>query len=168
MGKGPSPLGRRGGVAVVVDDVRPEGEVSRFEFPAMRVAEVALSGDIELEQRALDWLFGTWLPQIPHTKRMRPMVVGLRRAGYGYQARIGGGQRQSPIPSRKSRITKMAHRITTAARTTIFIMVRTLLRSLEASPHNTATSPVEWPASSQNKVARTNTKLARALILTVD
>ncbi len=50
-------------VAVVVDDVRPEGEVGRFEFPAMRVAEVVLSGDIELGQRALDWIFGTWLPQ---------------------------------------------------------------------------------------------------------
>ncbi len=50
-------------MAVVVDDVRPEGEVGRFEFPAMRVAEVAVSGDIKLEQRALDWLFGTWLPQ---------------------------------------------------------------------------------------------------------
>ncbi len=50
-------------VAVVVDDVRPEGEVGRFEFPAMRVAEVSLSGDIEFEQRALDWIFGTWLPQ---------------------------------------------------------------------------------------------------------
>ncbi len=50
-------------LAVVVDDVKPEGEVGRFEFPAMRVAELSLSGNIELEQRALDWIFGTWLPQ---------------------------------------------------------------------------------------------------------
>jgi AraC family transcriptional regulator len=54
-------------VAVVVEDgradFRPEGEVGRFEFPAMRVAEVALSGDIQLVQRAIDWLFGTWLPR---------------------------------------------------------------------------------------------------------
>ncbi|MFK7884791.1 MAG: GyrI-like domain-containing protein [Phycisphaerales bacterium] len=49
--------------AVVVDDVVPEGEIGRFDFPAMRVAEVVLSGNIELELRALDWLFGTWLPQ---------------------------------------------------------------------------------------------------------
>jgi len=50
-------------VAVVVPDVQVEGEVGRFHFPAMRVAEVSISGDIELEQRAIDWLFGTWLPQ---------------------------------------------------------------------------------------------------------
>lgn len=50
-------------VAVVAPDVVAEGEVGRFEFPAMRVAEVPVKGSIELEQRALDWLFGTWLPQ---------------------------------------------------------------------------------------------------------
>ena len=50
-------------VALVVDDVEPAGEIGRFEFPPMRVAEVVLSGDIELEQRAIDWLFKTWLPQ---------------------------------------------------------------------------------------------------------
>lgn len=49
-------------VAVEVDDVRPEGEIGRFEFPAMRVAEVRIKGGLELETRALDWLVGTWLP----------------------------------------------------------------------------------------------------------
>jgi len=50
-------------VAVEVDDVRPEGEIGRFRFPAMRVAEVRIRGDVQLELRALDWLFGTWLPR---------------------------------------------------------------------------------------------------------
>jgi AraC family transcriptional regulator len=50
-------------VALVVDDVEPAGEVGRFEFPPMRVAEVRLSGDIELVQRAIDWLYNTWLPR---------------------------------------------------------------------------------------------------------
>lgn len=40
----------------------PGGEVGRFEFPAMQVAEVEVRGGIDLEMRALDWLFGTWLP----------------------------------------------------------------------------------------------------------
>lgn len=31
-------------------------------FPAMNVAEIVLDGPIDLEQRALDWLYGTWLP----------------------------------------------------------------------------------------------------------
>ena len=50
-------------VALVVDDVEPAGEIGRFEFPPMRVAEVVLSGGIELEARAIDWLYKTWLPR---------------------------------------------------------------------------------------------------------
>ncbi len=49
-------------VALVVDDVEPAGEIGRFEFPPMRVAEVVVSGGIELEARAIDWLYRTWLP----------------------------------------------------------------------------------------------------------
>ena len=52
--------------AVVVDDGRtfqPSDEIGRFDFPAMRVAEIEICGDIHLEQRALDWLYGTWLPE---------------------------------------------------------------------------------------------------------
>ncbi|MEM8964662.1 MAG: AraC family transcriptional regulator [Acidobacteriota bacterium] len=52
--------------AVVVDDVVPTGEIGRFDFPAMRVADIAIAGDIQLEQRAIDWIFGTWLPESGH------------------------------------------------------------------------------------------------------
>ncbi len=54
-------------VAVVVDedqfDFRPEGEIGRFQFPPMQVADVSIAGDIQLEQRCIDWLWGTWLPR---------------------------------------------------------------------------------------------------------
>jgi len=54
-------------VAIVVEgdapNFSPTGEIGRHLFPAMRVAEVAIAGDIQLEMRAIDWLFGTWLPQ---------------------------------------------------------------------------------------------------------
>jgi AraC family transcriptional regulator len=50
-------------IALVVDDVTPAGEIGRFEFPPMRVAEVAVSGPIELEARAIDWLYQNWLPE---------------------------------------------------------------------------------------------------------
>lgn len=50
-------------VAVEVPHVTPEGEVGRFAFPAMQVAEVEVRGGIDLEMRAFDWLLGTWLPQ---------------------------------------------------------------------------------------------------------
>ena len=49
-------------VALVVDEFAPEGEIGCYRFPAMRVAEVEIRGDIHLEVRALDWLYETWLP----------------------------------------------------------------------------------------------------------
>ena len=54
-------------LAVVLDSEKrlylPDGEVGWHEFPAMQVAEVEIKGDIELEMRAIDWLFRTWLPR---------------------------------------------------------------------------------------------------------
>lgn len=44
-------------------EVAPEGEISVTTFPAMTVAEVPIVGSIELELRALDWLYATWLPR---------------------------------------------------------------------------------------------------------
>ena len=49
-------------VGIEVEHVQPEGEVGRIEFPAMLMAQVAVSGGIDLEMRALDWLYKTWLP----------------------------------------------------------------------------------------------------------
>lgn len=50
-------------VALVVDEFPPNGDIGCYRFPAMRVAEVEIRGDIHLEVRALDWLYKTWLPQ---------------------------------------------------------------------------------------------------------
>lgn len=50
-------------VAVVTDRVDRAGEIGRYELPALRVAEVEVRGGIDLETRALDWLYATWLPQ---------------------------------------------------------------------------------------------------------
>lgn len=50
-------------VAVEADRFTPKGEVGRFHFPAMTVAQVDLRGGIDLELRALRWLYGTWLPK---------------------------------------------------------------------------------------------------------
>jgi AraC family transcriptional regulator len=75
-------------IAVEVDDVRPAGEIGRMRFPAMHVAEVEIEGDVALELRALDWLFGTWLPRsgrlpadLPcfEAFRGRPFAQGLER-----------------------------------------------------------------------------------------
>ena len=41
---------------------QPQGEVGLYRFPAMTVAEVDMSGDIDLELRLFQWLYGSWLP----------------------------------------------------------------------------------------------------------
>lgn len=50
-------------VAVEAERFAAKGEVGRYAFPPMRVAQVELRGDIALELRALQWLYGTWLPR---------------------------------------------------------------------------------------------------------
>lgn len=57
-----SPEDCRYDVGLEVADFRPEGEISRIDFPEMLVAQLEVRGSLSLEQRALDWLFGTWLP----------------------------------------------------------------------------------------------------------
>lgn len=46
----------------IPESVSVSGEVSVTEFPVMTVAELEMAGSIDLEQRALDWLYLTWLP----------------------------------------------------------------------------------------------------------
>lgn len=50
-------------VAVEAERFTPSGEVGRFRFPPMVVAQVEIRGGINLELRALQWLYGTWLPR---------------------------------------------------------------------------------------------------------
>lgn len=49
-------------VAVEADRFSAAGEVGRFRFPPMTVAQVEVRGGIDLELRALQWLYGIWLP----------------------------------------------------------------------------------------------------------
>jgi AraC family transcriptional regulator len=50
-------------VAVEAKQFTPKGEIGRFTFPPMVVAQVEVRGGLDLELRALQWLFGTWLPR---------------------------------------------------------------------------------------------------------
>jgi len=50
-------------IAVEAERFKPTGEIGKFRFPPMTVAEVELRGGVELELRALQWLYGTWLPR---------------------------------------------------------------------------------------------------------
>lgn len=50
-------------VAVEAERFIPKGEIGRFRFPPMTVAQVEISGGVDLELRALQRLFGGWLPR---------------------------------------------------------------------------------------------------------
>lgn len=73
-------------VAVVLDRVAPAGEIGRFEFPPMRVAEVGVSGDLALEARAIDWLYKTWLPSSGYVPDDQPAFESWRGRPYAHGA----------------------------------------------------------------------------------
>jgi AraC family transcriptional regulator len=50
-------------VAVEAERFTPKGEVARYQFPPMVVAQLAIRGGLDLELRALQWLYGSWLPR---------------------------------------------------------------------------------------------------------
>lgn len=50
-----------------------DGDVSMSTFSPMLVAEVDMAGSVELELRAIDWLFRTWLPTSGYAPAHHPM-----------------------------------------------------------------------------------------------
>jgi AraC family transcriptional regulator len=66
-------------VAVEAERFVPTGEIGRFSFPPMTVAQVEIRGGIDLELRALQWLYGTWLPRSGYVPDDQP----------GFEAWIG-------------------------------------------------------------------------------
>ena len=66
-------------VAVETERFVARGEVGRFRFPPMRVAQVEIRGGVDLELRALQWLYGTWLPRSGYVPDDQP----------GFEAWIG-------------------------------------------------------------------------------
>jgi AraC family transcriptional regulator len=66
-------------VGLEVPEVTPRGEIGRIEFPEMLVAEIEMRGSIELELRAFDWMYETWLPASGYVPTDQP----------GFEAWIG-------------------------------------------------------------------------------
>lgn len=62
-------------VAVEVEQrFQPAGEIGRYRFPAMLVAEVAMKGDIYREIRLFQWLYGSWLPRSRYVPADQPSL----------------------------------------------------------------------------------------------
>ena len=66
-------------VAVEAERFVARGEIGRFRFPPMTVAQVEIRGRIDLELRALQWLYGTWLTRSRYVPDDQP----------GFEAWIG-------------------------------------------------------------------------------
>jgi AraC family transcriptional regulator len=66
-------------VAVETERFEATGEIGRFRFPPMKVAQVEIRGGIDLELRALQWLYGSWLPRSGYVPDDQP----------GFEAWIG-------------------------------------------------------------------------------
>ena len=49
-----------------------DGEVSMATFPPFRIAEVEIAGSIDVELRAIDWLYLTWLPTSGYAPAHQP------------------------------------------------------------------------------------------------
>lgn len=58
--------------AVEASGFTPSGEIGCYRFPAMLVAQVEVKGDIHLELRALQWLYGSWLPRSGYVPADQP------------------------------------------------------------------------------------------------
>jgi len=76
------------------DAFRPRGEIGRYRFPPMLVAQIDLDGSIDVELRALQWLYGVWLPRsryVPDDQPCfeawvgKPFAHGLKRFVLGVQ-----------------------------------------------------------------------------------
>ncbi len=66
-------------VAVEAERFAPRGEIGRYRFPPMAVAQVEIRGGLDLELRALQWLYGVWLPKSGYVPDDQP----------GFEAWIG-------------------------------------------------------------------------------
>ncbi len=66
-------------VEVPAERFTPKGEIGKFRFPAMVVAQVEIRGGIDLELRGLQWLYRTWLPRSGYVPDDQP----------GFEAWIG-------------------------------------------------------------------------------
>ncbi len=70
-------------VAVEAEGIEAHGEIGRYDFPPMTVAQVEVRGDIELELRALQWLYGGWLASSGYVPDDLPCFEAWQGRPYG-------------------------------------------------------------------------------------
>lgn len=58
--------------------IHPDGEIGCLELPAMRVAQIEIRGGVDLELRAIDWFFTTYLPTSGYVPADQPCFEAFR------------------------------------------------------------------------------------------
>jgi AraC family transcriptional regulator len=76
--------------------MRADG-VGHLKFPAMQVAEIELRGGVDLELRALDWLYRTWLPTSGYLPTDQPAFEAFRGCPYAHGADYFELRAQLPV-----------------------------------------------------------------------
>ena len=80
----------------VPQPMRADG-VGHLKFPAMQVAEIELRGGVDLELRALDWLYRTWLPTSGYLPTDQPAFEAFRGRPFAHGADYFELRAQLPV-----------------------------------------------------------------------
>jgi len=64
--------------------IQREGEVGVTDFAAMTLASIDIAGPIDLEQRAIDWLYATWLPSSGYVPDHQPAFEAWHGLPYAH------------------------------------------------------------------------------------
>lgn len=89
--------------AVEAERFTPEGEVCSHTFPPMLVAQVDIRGPIDVEVRALDWLFKTWLPKSGYVPAPQPAFEAWHGRPFAHGVEHFVLSIQLPIESARNR-----------------------------------------------------------------
>jgi AraC family transcriptional regulator len=84
-------------VAVEAERFTSGGEIGRFRFPPMVVAQVEVRGGADLELRALQWLFGNWLPTSGYVPDDHPCFGAWIGRPYAHGTEYFEVQAQLPV-----------------------------------------------------------------------
>jgi AraC family transcriptional regulator len=68
----------------VPEGVLPGEGLGEQRFPAMTVAELELAGSLDLEVRAFEWLYGTWLPASGRVPAHQPVFEAWNGLPYAH------------------------------------------------------------------------------------
>ncbi len=68
----------------VPEDVALDDDVNEQRFPPMKVVELPMRGDVELETRAFNWLYGVWLPRSGYSPDHQPAFEAFDGLPYAH------------------------------------------------------------------------------------